>query len=38
MLGMATVTTHPQETVLEAAALEIVLELLLNVRGQLRAL
>jgi hypothetical protein len=35
---MATVTAHAQKTVLEAAALEVVLELLLDIPRQLRAL
>jgi hypothetical protein len=35
---MATVTAHAQETVLEAAALEVVLELLFDIPRQVRAL
>jgi hypothetical protein len=31
---MARITAHPQETVLEPAALEVVLELLLDIPGQ----
>ena len=35
---MATVTTNPQETVLEPAALEVILEFLFNISRQCRAL
>jgi len=38
MLRMATVAAHPQKTVLETPALEVFLELLLNISRQVRAL
>jgi len=38
MFRMAAITAHPQEPVLEPPALEVVLELLLNIPGQGRAL
>jgi hypothetical protein len=36
MLGVTAVATHPQKTVLEAAALEVCLELPLDIAGQRR--
>ena len=38
MLGTTGVATHPQETILEPAALEVVVELLLDIRRQGRTL
>ena len=38
MLSMTGVAAHPQEAVLKAAALEVILELLLNIPRQDRAL
>jgi len=38
VFGMATVTANAQETVLEAPTFEVILELLLNIPGQGRAL
>jgi hypothetical protein len=38
VLGMATVATQPQETMLETTALEVFLKLLLHIPRQIRAL